>query len=201
AEQPAAAPLVAQPFAAAVYGAADAALPVEQERPTLVLVAAAGALLWTLLLLAAAVPLIVVLTRSREAGADGREDPTFAALASSAAARALPPAPSEAPVPDSPPPAPPAAVPFSISAARRALDATTHDVGRCRKGKVWGYAFATVTFSGDGSVGHVDVGSPFTGTDTASCVADALGAARMDPFAEEAGRRPFIVYKFYVAPR
>ncbi len=63
---------------------------------------------------------------------------------------------------------------------------------------MWGVAFATVTFANDGSVDHVAVGTPFAGTESATCVAEALGTAHLDPFGDR--HAGVIVYRFYVAP-
>lgn len=87
---------------------------------------------------------------------------------------------------------------FSKSEAKAALDATAKDVARCKKGKGWGVASATVVFGNDGSVSRVVVGTPFTGTGTGVCVADALQAAKMPSFG---GKPGVMTYRFYVAPR
>jgi hypothetical protein len=55
-----------------------------------------------------------------------------------------------------------------------------------------------VTFAGDGTVSHVAVGVPFTGTPTGQCVADALSAAKVQPFA---GKAPVITVRFFVAAK
>lgn len=86
---------------------------------------------------------------------------------------------------------------FSKTDAKAALDATAKDVARCKKGKGWGVASATVVFGNDGSVSRVVVGTPFTGTGTGACVAEALQAAKMPPFA---GKPGVTTYRFYVAP-
>ena len=67
----------------------------------------------------------------------------------------------------------------------------------------WGNATATVTFAGDGSVAHVDVGAPFTGTPTGDCAIAALTAAHTTPFVDAQKPDPtaVLVYRFYVAPR
>jgi hypothetical protein len=82
--------------------------------------------------------------------------------------------------------------------AKQALDTTAHEVSQCRHGKVWGIASATVTFGNDGSVTHVTVGVPFTGTATGQCVADALGSVHVGPFG---GKPGVLSYRFYVSPR
>jgi hypothetical protein len=86
--------------------------------------------------------------------------------------------------------------PFAATAARHALDAQKHDVGKCRHGRVWGYASATVTFANDGSVDKVAVGPPFAGTPTGSCAAEALSTARTTPFSGAPG---VVTYRFYVS--
>jgi hypothetical protein len=104
--------------------------------------------------------------------------------------------PSE-PTPE-PAPASSAAARFPYASARRALDATAPDVRRCRKGKVWGIASATVTFANDGSVAKVAVGVPLTGTPTAACVVDALSTVHVAPF----GGKPVVLqHRIYVAPK
>ncbi|HEX8790740.1 MAG TPA: hypothetical protein VF765_07295 [Polyangiaceae bacterium] len=86
---------------------------------------------------------------------------------------------------------------FSKTEAKAALDATAKDVARCKKGKGWGAATATVVFGNDGSVSRVVVGPPFTGTGTGACVAEALQAAKMTSFG---GKPGVMTYRFYVAP-
>jgi hypothetical protein len=76
-----------------------------------------------------------------------------------------------------------------------ALDAASHDIAHCRRGKVWGIASANVTFANDGTVSHVAVGIPFTGTTTGQCVTDALSVAKVPPFA---GKPGVVAYKFLV---
>jgi serine/threonine protein kinase len=85
---------------------------------------------------------------------------------------------------------------FSKTDAKAALDATAKDVARCKKGKGWGTAVATVAFGNDGSVSHVAVGPPFGGTGTGACVSDALQTAKMPPYG---GKPGFIQYHFFVA--
>jgi hypothetical protein len=87
---------------------------------------------------------------------------------------------------------------FAPAAARRALDATKRDVGKCRRGRVWGYASATVTFANDGSVDKVTIAPPFGGTPAGACAAEALGAVRVPPFAGAPGS---VTYRFYVPPK
>lgn len=89
-------------------------------------------------------------------------------------------------------------VPFRNATAVRALDGKWRDVAKCRRGKAWGKASTTVTFSNDGSVSHVEVGEPFGGTPTGDCIVDALTAAHVDPFGDKPG---VLVYKVYVAPK
>ena len=71
-------------------------------------------------------------------------------------------------------------------------------MARCKKGKGWGAASATVSFGNDGSVTHVAVGPPFSGTGTGACVSEALQTAKMPPFGGKPGT---LVYRFFVAPR
>jgi hypothetical protein len=169
-----------------------------REPPTLVLAAAGGALLWVVLLVAAGAPLMALWSRS-----DGPAPPASAAALAPPASpppAAPGPVPGPAPEPAQSAPSPPApSGHFSVSAARRALDVTSHDVSKCRRAKKWGVAFATVTFNGDGSVDHVAVGTPLAGTETGTCVADALGAAHIEPFGDK--QAGVIVYRFYVPPR
>jgi serine/threonine protein kinase len=86
---------------------------------------------------------------------------------------------------------------FRSDRAVRALDAKWRDVAKCRRGKTWGKGSTTITFAGDGSVSHVDIGLPFAGTPTADCIAEKLGSAHMDPFGDTDAT---LVYKVYVAP-
>lgn len=113
-------------------------------------------------------------------------------------AQLAPAAPQPAPEVPAPAPSEPVHTPFQNAAAVRALDGKWRDVAKCRRGKAWGKASTTVTFSNDGSVSHVDVGQPFGGTPTGDCIADALAATHVEPF----GDRPAVlVYKVYVAPK
>jgi hypothetical protein len=105
--------------------------------------------------------------------------------------------PAPAPMPDLPQAAPEPTGHFTTAGARRALDATSRTVAKCRLGKRWGTALATVTFANDGSVSQVAVGPPFTRTPSGDCVADGLATAHVKPFA---GRSTPIVYRFYIAP-
>ncbi len=74
----------------------------------------------------------------------------------------------------------------------RALDGKWRDVAKCRRGKTWGKGSTTITFAGDGSVSHVEVGTPFAGTPTGDCIAGALSSTRVEPFgdSEAATRLP-----------
>jgi hypothetical protein len=87
--------------------------------------------------------------------------------------------------------------PFNSYTAKRALEATGHEVAKCRRGKVSGIALATVTFVNDGSVAERVISSPFAGTPTGACVADALAEAHVAPFT---GKPGVLVHRFYVAP-
>ena len=138
---------------------------------------------------------------------------TIVASIASASAAPAPPTPPASSTPLAPPPstavasvasttpAPPAPEPavsdhFPSSAARQALDAVSGEITRCRRGKVWGIGTATVTFANDGTVAHVDVSVPFTGTSTATCVAEAVRTAHVGAFAGKPGVVP---YRFFVA--
>ena len=111
---------------------------------------------------------------------------------------AAPPPPPVDPTPE-PPAAPPAAsAHFSVAAARRALDAVSGDVMKCRRDKTWGVAQAKVTFANDGSVGQVVVGPPFAGTPTGQCVKDTMSAVQVPPFG---GEPAVFVAQFFVAQR
>jgi hypothetical protein len=124
--------------------------------------------------------------------------PASAEASASAAEPAASAAPSGAPVEPSPsasPAAPAATTPFSVSAAKRALDATSHDVAKCRRGKLWGVGSATVTFANDGTVSHVAVGAPFRGTPGGDCVDETLTAVHVAPFA---GKPANLNYRFFV---
>jgi hypothetical protein len=55
-----------------------------------------------------------------------------------------------------------------------------------------------VNFANDGSVSAVTVASPFTGTATGACVADALAAAHVVPFTGPPG---VVEYRFSVGPK
>jgi hypothetical protein len=92
--------------------------------------------------------------------------------------------------------APPPTAHFPAGTAKQALDAVSHDIAHCRRGKVWGIASANVTFGNDGSVSHVAISVPFTGTPTGQCVSDALSSAKVPPFA---GKPVVVAYRFFVA--
>jgi hypothetical protein len=88
--------------------------------------------------------------------------------------------------------------PFRNAAAIRSLDGRWREVAKCRRGKAWGKASTTVTFAGDGSVTHVDIGPPFAGTPTGDCIAGTLAATRVEPFDDS---EAVLVYRVYVAPK
>ena len=87
---------------------------------------------------------------------------------------------------------------FAPAAARHALDTKKGDVGKCRHGRAWGYASATVTFANDGSVDKVALGPPLAGSPTGTCAAEALATAHVAPFGGSPGS---IKYRFYVSPK
>jgi hypothetical protein len=97
-----------------------------------------------------------------------------------------------------PSPAGPSLPRFNATAAQRSLNRATHGLGRCKRSTLWGVARATVTFAGDGSVSHVVIGPPFTGTATGECVAEAIGTAHAPPFA---GTDFVMVTEFFVPMR
>jgi serine/threonine protein kinase len=108
-----------------------------------------------------------------------------ASAAPVASSRPWSPAATPSPIPDAS--APSLAAPrftgrFPAMEARRVLDATAHDVARCKQGTLWGVAKATVTYANDGSVDHVVVGPPFTGTPTGNCIGETMSATRIHPF-------------------
>jgi serine/threonine protein kinase len=115
----------------------------------------------------------------------------------SAQAGAAPSDSSSAPAADSAAAARPDA-PFAAAAARRALDAKKHDVGKCRHGRVWGNASATVTFANDGSVDKVVLAPPFAGTPTGVCASEALASVHVAPFSGAPGS---VTYRFNVAAK
>jgi hypothetical protein len=84
---------------------------------------------------------------------------------------------------------------FSGVAAQRALDATWREVLRCKRGRLWGVGQATVVFANDGTVDHIIVGPPFTGTPTGDCVGDAMSGVHVPPFG---GRPAVFVTRFFV---
>jgi eukaryotic-like serine/threonine-protein kinase len=122
---------------------------------------------------------------------------TLASASAETTSSSPPPPPPPAPIPDVPQAAAEPTGHFTTAAATRALDATSRTVAKCRLGKRWGTAMATVTFANDGSVSQVVVGPPFTRTPSGDCVADGLAAAHVKPFA--GGSTP-MVYRFYIAP-
>jgi hypothetical protein len=129
--------------------------------------------------------------------------PSTAAMPVAPALSGAPAAPTQAPAsaPDTAQavtPAPSNGSAFHSGAAIRALDGKWRDVAKCRRGKTWGKAATTVTFAGDGSVTHVDVGAPFAGTPTGDCIADTLAKVRVEPFGDSPAELP---YRVYVAPR
>jgi hypothetical protein len=95
-------------------------------------------------------------------------------------------APSETPAPTAH---------FPAIAAKVALDAASHEIVHCKRGKVWGIASANVTFGNDGNVSHVAISVPFTGTTTGQCVSDALSVAHVPPFK---GPPVILAYRFFV---
>jgi hypothetical protein len=88
--------------------------------------------------------------------------------------------------------------PFVVSTAWRALFATSRQVADCRRGALWGGTTATVTFGSDGAVTKIAFRRPFTGSATASCVADVLRTVRTEPFEGDSG---VVDFWFYVKPR
>ncbi len=122
--------------------------------------------------------------------------PSVSALAGQASASADPADAAAATAEASAPPMNPLAH-FTKIDAKAALDTTAKDVARCKKGKGWGAASATVSFGNDGTVTHVLVGPPFGGTGTGACVSEALQTAKMPPFGGKPGT---LVYRFFVAP-
>ena len=126
---------------------------------------------------------------------------------------AMPPAPAPVPAPasssdsapgsaSSPVPAPAVTLPpldhFPAGTAKQALDAVSGEVTKCRKGKVWGIATATVTFGNDGAVSHVAISVPLTGTATGACVSDTLSTAHVPPYA---GKPGVVAYRFFVSAK
>jgi cytoskeletal protein RodZ len=119
-----------------------------------------------------------------------------------ASASAAPPqaAPSAAPEPAQSSSAPAASAEppakFNAKKARGALDKTWKQITHCRKGKAVGVGMTTVTFDNDGSVANVVVGPPFKGTPTATCVAEAMSTAHMQPFVGHPG---VVTYRIFIA--
>jgi serine/threonine protein kinase len=163
-----------------------------------------GVLTWIAIFAACVLPMTMSWRRPGDAQVHARATPSaFAPAPARATASATASAPAPAKPASSSTVAPVPAAPFSAPAAKRALDRTWREVGKCRRGKKWGNATATVTFAGDGTVDHVDVGAPFTGTPTGECAIAALTAAHVAPFgdAEKADPAAVLLYRFYVAPR
>jgi serine/threonine-protein kinase len=96
------------------------------------------------------------------------------------------------------PPAPVSGPRFSLLAAQRGFLATSHETARCKRSTMWGVAKASVTFANDGSVDHVLIGPPFTGTATGACVGDVLRTVHVPPFG---GAPVTYITQFYVAPQ
>lgn len=119
-----------------------------------------------------------------------------AANATPSAAPSTPPAESLTPVPSAAPAAPEVTTPFSAKAARTALNATGHDVAKCKRTKLWGTGEAAITFASDGTVSHVAVGSPFRGTPSGECVSEVLSAVTIAPFGGL--KAATINYKFFI---
>jgi len=180
-------------------------LPVRLSRRALALVSAGAAA--ALILVAGTVAALRSHRGSAVATAAGTADSSEPAMAPSPAdAPASPASPSAASSPEAPsassPQAPPDSTakakpeaPFAAAAARRALDAKKREFGKCRRGRTWGHASATVTFANDGSVEKVAVAPPFAGTPTGACAADALASVRVAPFS---GAPASLDYHFYV---
>jgi len=175
----------------------------------------AGVLFWSAV---AAIFLLVVAAPLRRSGKPSEPTPSATALSRSPASPASVPPTANAtaavtatpattapavvnstPIPpETAPPPVTSGPPFPSTTAVRALDGRWREVAKCRRGKVWGKASTTITFAGDGSVTHVDVGSPFAGTPTADCVADKLRTVRIARFGDGDAT---LVYRVYVAPR
>jgi hypothetical protein len=107
-------------------------------------------------------------------------------------------APSPTPTAHGSPGAPTSTARFSVLAAQRGFLVTSHDIARCKRSSMWGVAKASVTFANDGSVDHVVIGPPFTGTPTGECVSDVIRTVRVPPFG---GGPVTYVTRFYVAPQ
>lgn len=116
------------------------------------------------------------------------------AAASGSAAPPEPTAESLAPPPTAPA-APEVTTPFSVKAARNALNTTGREVAKCRRTKLWGVGEASVTFANDGTVSHVVIGAPFRGTPSGECVSGVMSAVQVAPFA---GKPATINYKFFI---
>jgi serine/threonine protein kinase len=133
------------------------------------------------------------------AGAAPRQE---APVPSAPVLAAAPDIPSEAVAPpprvENPPRAQPPLARFPAAAARGSLDARSRDALHCRHGRAWGVGSAVVTFANDGTVRHVTIGPPFTGTPAGECVTEALAGATVPPFR---GRPGTVTYRFFVAPK
>jgi serine/threonine protein kinase len=147
---------------------------------------------------AATPPATIAATSAPAPVAPAESEPAPAAATTTASRSTSAPAPE--PPAAGPEPVAPAlhGAPFKSAAAIRALDGKWRDIARCRRGKLWGKAATTITFANDGSITHVDVGSPFTGTPTADCIAGALTSVRVAPFDDAPAP---LVYRVYVAPK
>jgi len=164
-------------------------------------------------LLVCLVVLLVTWPRSRPATASAAPVPALPALgpATTAAAGTAPlptttTAPAASPTPSASTPTanhgspagPTSTARFSVLAAERGFLATSRDIARCKRSPMWGVAKASVTFANDGSVDHVVIGPPFTGTPTGECVGDSLRTVRVPPFG---GAPVTYITRFYVAPQ
>ncbi len=162
-----------------------------------------AAVVWTVAGVTGLIIVLAIIAATRHSAKKAAVVPPAPPPVASAASAAPPAPPAPPPVPPAPPtvaqepssPPPAEAGPFKAVTARRALDVTSREVAKCRKGKTWGTAFATVTFANDGTVSHVDVGAPFRGTPSGACVADGLSAATIPPFG---GAQGTVVYRFFV---
>ena len=165
--------------------------PVERRR--------SGAVWFTLIaaIVGAAVGVAVVVFFKRHATAQAATSTPAPALAP-APPPPPPPTPTPTPTPTPDPSAPPPTPHFPAIAAKQALDSAAREIAHCKHGKLWGIASANVTFGNDGSVSHVAVGVPFTGTPTGQCVSDALATAKVPPFS---GKPVILAHRFFVPPK
>ncbi|HEX8796083.1 MAG TPA: serine/threonine-protein kinase [Polyangiaceae bacterium] len=150
--------------------------------------------------------LVAFVSASLRAGSDMKAA-AIPAIAASVPPEAVAPTPPIGSAPaavsaDSAPPtassAPLVTAHFSAAAVKRAFDAASRDVARCKRGARWGVANATVTFDPDGTVKRVSVGPPFGGTPTGRCVGDLLKSVHIPAFQ---GAPVIWVTPFYVAAR